>query len=51
MAWLDRLDKKAASWPTPARWSYVALKWYLIALGAFALIRVSLDRTGIWPFY
>ncbi len=51
MAWLEKLDAKAQHWPTAGRWAYRGLKWYLVLLGAFALIRVSLDRTGLWPFF
>lgn len=51
MPWLAKLDAKVEKWPKPARWLYVGLKWYLVIMGAFALIRIWLDRTGIWPFY
>jgi len=51
MPWLDRLDARAERWPAPLRMGYRGLKWYLIALGAFALLRLSLDRSGIWPLY
>lgn len=36
MAWLANLDAKSRTWPAPVRWPYVAFKWVLIALGAFA---------------
>lgn len=51
MAWLAKLDARVAQWPQAARWGYVALKWYLVALGAFALGRVWLDRIGVWSLY
>ncbi len=51
MAWLERLDARAAYWPTPTRWLYTGVKWYLVALGGFALARVFLDRVGIWSLY
>ena len=49
--WLERLDARVARAPRPVYWCYLALKWYLVLLGGFALVRVSLDRTGLWPFY
>lgn len=49
--WLKRLDAKASRWPRPVFWAYLALKWYLAALGAFALLRIWADRTGVWPFF
>lgn len=51
MAWMQRLDTKAATWPKPVYWAYVALKWYLVVMGAFALIRLNLDRMGWWSLY
>lgn len=51
MPWLDKLDAKTQHWPTPLRWGYQALKWYLVVMGGFALLRLWLDRTGLWPFY
>jgi hypothetical protein len=51
MAWLAHLDNRARQWPRPVFFGYLALKWYLVAMGAFALLRISLDRTGIWPLY
>jgi len=26
-------------------------KWYLVGIGAAAVVRVLMDRIGIWPFY
>jgi hypothetical protein len=37
MAWLAKLDARAARWPTPARWTYLGVKWYLVGLGGLAL--------------
>lgn len=51
MAWLARLDARAAKWPKPVHWSYIGLKWYLASVGGIALLRVYLDRIGMWPFY
>lgn len=38
MAWMARLDARAARWPRPLRWPYRALKWTLVLLGAYLLI-------------
>lgn len=51
MAWLAKLDARAQTWPRAARWAYVGLKWYLVALGAFALLGVWADRLGLWDMY
>jgi hypothetical protein len=51
MAWLANLDTRAKHWPKPARWAYVGFKWYLIALGGFMVIRLWLDRIGLWSLY
>jgi hypothetical protein len=51
MAWLAKLDARAQLWPTPGRWAYLGLKWYLVLVGGMALGRVFLDRIGIWPFF
>lgn len=51
MAWIARLDARARQWPPLAHWSYLALKWALVALGGFALVRLQLDRAGLWPLY
>lgn len=42
MAWLARLDARAARLPRPLHWSYLALKWYLVILGL--VISVGLCR-------
>ena len=49
MSWIARLDDRAKHWPKPWNWLYVGLKWYLVLMGGFALIRIWLDRTGVWP--
>ena len=50
MAWLERLDARASKWPAPAQWLYTAIKAYLIIGGAIILVRVYLDKVGLWPF-
>lgn len=49
MSWIARFDARARQWPKPAYWAYVGIKWYLILGGAFLLIRLWLDRMGLWP--
>lgn len=51
MAWLAKLDARSETWTWPTRGVYLTVKWSLIALGAFALIRLNLDRLGIWSLY
>lgn len=51
MSWIARLDARAQRWPRARYWSYLAVKWYLIATGAIALGGVLLDRLGIWALY
>lgn len=51
MPWLAQLDAKAAKWPRAGFWSYLAVKWYLVATGAIALGGVVADRLGIWSLY
>lgn len=51
MPWLDRLDARAKRWHWLTRAPYLGLKWYLVGLGGFMVIRLMLDRTGIWPLY
>jgi hypothetical protein len=38
LAWLAKLDARASKWPKPLSWSYFALKWYLVFVGAYALL-------------
>lgn len=38
MSWLASLDAKSRRWPAVIRWSYHAIKWLLIAVGAYATI-------------
>lgn len=51
MSWIARLDARAAHWHPAAHWSYLALKWYLVAVGAMALAGVWADRIGLWSLY
>lgn len=52
MAWLARWDLRAASWPVFARIAYRTVKWSLVALGAYCLVGVYIQRwgwaAGIW---
>lgn len=41
MSWIARLDTRAKSWPAAGRWSYVAVKWGLVGVGAFAAIALA----------
>lgn len=47
MAWLAKLNVQSHRWPWPFRWAYVAMKWYLAAIGAFALIMWWLHTLGL----
>ncbi len=38
MAWLAKLDARARQWPRPVFWGYTALKWYLVAVGAWMFL-------------
>jgi hypothetical protein len=44
MAWLARLDARAAKWPRPLRWPYVTLKWFLAAMGLYMLIGMAFQE-------
>lgn len=44
MAWLAKLDTRAARWPRPVRWSYLSLKWYLIIGGAIGLCGLAVEE-------
>lgn len=44
MAWLARLDAKAARWSLPSRVTYGVLKWTLAGLGAWAWIALWWQR-------
>jgi hypothetical protein len=44
VAWLARMDARARRWPLSGRWSYIALKWTLVALGAFLWIATWWQR-------
>lgn len=37
MAWLAKLDARAAKWPRPAHWLYLGVKGALIVIGAICL--------------
>lgn len=41
MAWLANLDARAARRPFYVRWPYFALKWILVALGAFGAVGLA----------
>lgn len=48
MAWLTEIDTRAQHWPSPFRWSYVCLKWSLIALGAWLALQMAItQRSGL----
>lgn len=47
MAWLAKLDARVQRWPRPARWTYLAVRWYLIAAGAIVLTLYLLQRLGV----
>jgi hypothetical protein len=51
MPWLEKIDARASRWPVPAKWLYLGIRWYLIVLGGFCVMRLYLDRVGIWPLY
>lgn len=51
MAWLAKLDARSTTWTLPTRVVYLTVKWSLIALGGFSLIRLNLDRLGIWSLF
>lgn len=48
MPWLAKLDARAARWSRPVRYPYLALKWLLVALGAYCLVGVYVQKWG-WP--
>lgn len=51
MAWLAKLDAKAATWPPIWQGLYLVIKYGLAGLGAFALLGVWADRLGLWDMY
>ena len=51
MAFIEKLDAASRRWPWPCRWAYLGAKWYPIALGGFIVIRLWLDRTGLYSLY
>lgn len=46
MAFIERFDAAATVWPWPARWLYLGVKWFLVLLGAYLMVRVFQDRWG-----
>lgn len=44
MSWLAKIDATSRRWPAPLRWLYVALKWYLVAVAAFAWVAIWWER-------
>ena len=44
MAWLARIDARATHWPRPFRWSYRALRWYLILSGLYLLTALGIQE-------
>lgn len=51
MGWLARLDRRADRWPLGPKCLYFVTKFSLILFGGFALLRLWLDRIGLWPLY
>lgn len=47
MPWLEKLDTRSQTWAWPNRWVYLAVKWYLAALGGFLVFRLFLERIGV----
>lgn len=52
MPWLARLDATARTWPKPALWAYLGLRWYLILGGIVIVIglaatEISEQRVGL----
>jgi hypothetical protein len=41
VAWLAKLDVRSRTWRTPIRWSYLALKWYLVTMGGFSAVMLA----------
>lgn len=35
---IEKLDKRAATWPLVFRWLYLGLKWFLVINGVYLLI-------------
>ena len=45
---LAELDAKSRRWAFPTRLLYLAVKWSLVALGAYLLLGLYVTRWG-WP--
>jgi hypothetical protein len=45
LPWLAKLDQRARRWPRPAFWGYLAVKWYLVILGAWGLLYAFSQNT------
>jgi len=46
LAWLARLDARAAKWPLPIRLVYLGVKWYLVLAGAIIAIAYYFRLSG-----
>lgn len=44
MGWIARIDARAAAWPSPARWLFMAMKWLFVAVGAWAWVGLWFQR-------
>jgi hypothetical protein len=44
VSWIAKLDTRARNWPPVARASYRALKWLLVALGAWVAGGLLIQR-------
>lgn len=51
MAWLEAWDQYIAQKPPAVQFVYLVTKWLLVVLGGFMLVRLFLDRIGVWPLY
>lgn len=49
MAWMARLDARAARWATGWRWLYLGLKWFLVVMGAYCLVGNYVLKWGWMP--
>ena len=45
MTWLAKLETRATRWPRPVRWSFFALKWYLVMIGVIGVCGLAIERT------
>ena len=44
VAWLERLDRRSRSWPTPVRCAYLCVKWYLVVTAVFACAMLAREE-------